>query len=291
MILETGFHPDIPDSIYFQDPCLPLSLTASICKVLISKSPLHAYNEHPKLGGGMMDDDDSDDDKSGVKAFGTIVHSTILGKGAKVVLSPFKSFQSNDAKAWKAQQIEAGNVIAKQKQLDKAQFMRDSVRSALDAAGLSHAFVGPEGVEETLVWKERDQFWMRSRLDHWHNETATIFDLKTCESAHEKAISNAIHNYKYALQNCFYRRGIAALRPELNGRTNFLFVFIETSAPYACQIVKIDGEAEAIGESQLARAVETWRQCLTLNQWPSYSSGVVRIGLPSYALNVELGAP
>jgi hypothetical protein len=276
------------DAEYSADPCMPLSLRGSLCKTLIAKSPLHAYCEHPKLG--RMDDDEESDDQSGVKAFGSIVHSLILGRGKKVVVSPFKTFQSNDAKVWKAQQIEAGHLIAKQEQIDRAQFIRDSVRQALDRLGFGHAFVGPEGIEQVIAWKEKD-FWLRAMLDHWHGSTAEIFDIKTCESAHPKAIESACYNYGYDIQEQFAKRGIAALRPELNGRTTFRFVFVETQKPYACQVIELDGEAQTIGASRMMRAIDTWKRCLASNQWPAYSNEILRISPPKWALAVEMGAP
>ena len=48
--LDAGIH-DIPPREYHADPCPAPSLSRSIAKLLVERSPAHAYAAHPRLGG------------------------------------------------------------------------------------------------------------------------------------------------------------------------------------------------------------------------------------------------
>lgn len=47
-MIDVGVH-DLDESTYHADPCAAPSLSSSIAKVLLFKSPLHARYCHPKL--------------------------------------------------------------------------------------------------------------------------------------------------------------------------------------------------------------------------------------------------
>ena len=50
MINTPGIY-EIPATEYHADPCPEPSLSASVARTLIDRSPLHAWMKHPKLGG------------------------------------------------------------------------------------------------------------------------------------------------------------------------------------------------------------------------------------------------
>ncbi len=73
MTLAQGIHLSVPSAVYFADPAAQPSLTQSIAKILIEKSPLHAWHEHPRLGGKP---DEPDDTYSSARAIGSASTST-----------------------------------------------------------------------------------------------------------------------------------------------------------------------------------------------------------------------
>jgi len=69
---------EINEAGYHADPCEAPSFSASLGKVILDQSPLHAYLAHPRLGGAVRE-------PSSAMEFGTLVHKLILGEGASVV--------------------------------------------------------------------------------------------------------------------------------------------------------------------------------------------------------------
>lgn len=48
-ITVPGVYPDIPEADYHADPCPTPSLSSSIGKELVNRSPWHAWTKHPRL--------------------------------------------------------------------------------------------------------------------------------------------------------------------------------------------------------------------------------------------------
>jgi len=282
-ITEPGFYPDMPEAIYRADPCPTPALSNSVIKVLVSGSPLHAWASHPRLGKRQ------EEEKEQTKAtlFGELVHKLVLGRGRDIAVSPYDSFRTNEAKEWKRLQAQQGKIIAKQEWIDEAGEVVKSVRKSLADLDLSHVFSdGP--TEVVAIWKS-GEVWCKAMMDFPHWPTATIWDLKTCDSANPRALKSKVPNFGYDSQAVFYRRGAGILKPELLGRIKFRFVFVETSYPYAVTVAELDNEVEAIAESKVCRAIATWKNCLALDRWPAYSSEVVKIESQPWALTQEFG--
>src|SRR5687767_12481495 len=74
MALTVGLHYNISPETYFSDPAETPSLSASIAHTLVSKSPIHAWMQHPRLGGR---------GKKPTRAMdlGSVVHALLLGAG------------------------------------------------------------------------------------------------------------------------------------------------------------------------------------------------------------------
>ena len=71
MITAPGIYRDIDALEYHSDPCPAPSLSSTIAKKLVSASAMHAFCEHPKLGGANDGvEDDSDPSASKAKVLG-----------------------------------------------------------------------------------------------------------------------------------------------------------------------------------------------------------------------------
>src|SRR5262245_35492153 len=83
---------NVDDTAYYNDPCERPSLTQSIAKTLITKSPLHAWTEHPRLGGVRREPTREMDD-------GKILDALLLsgGDGLEIIEAP--DFRTKDARA------------------------------------------------------------------------------------------------------------------------------------------------------------------------------------------------
>src|SRR5438132_1009339 len=83
---------DCTQAEYFADPCEQPSLSVSIATELILRSPLHAWQIHPRLGGLRRPTTEAMEN-------GTLIHALLLGKGEnRIAVLDVKDFRTNAAK-------------------------------------------------------------------------------------------------------------------------------------------------------------------------------------------------
>src|SRR6266404_3217428 len=125
---KPGIYRGIESADYFSDPCPEPSLSQSICKVILERSPLHARHEHPRLRPATTDDDETEKyDKP--KAVGNAAHSIMIGRGKELFVIKANDFRTNDAKVKRDGAVEAGKTPILEKHLAIAS---DIVASGLE---------------------------------------------------------------------------------------------------------------------------------------------------------------
>lgn len=280
LITNPGFYNLTPKE-YHSDPVEVPSLSATIAKELIHRSPKHAWLKHPRLGGAQEDDEEaSDPSASKAKLLGELVHRLVLGKGADIVTIDADSYRTTLAKAERDAALAAGRIPVLAHKLPEAQAAANACRAQLDEMGLDYVF--SDGLKESvLVWRE-DGTWFRAMLDNLiideKTKMAEIWDLKTVgRSSHPDACAKQITDMGYDLSLAFHRRGLAALRPELAGRIRMRWIFLEVKPPFAATPVELNGEWDLLAEHNCARAIARWRTCIAEDRWPFYADQVVRL--------------
>lgn len=248
---------------YDADPAPEPSLSSSIAKLLINRSPAHARLAHPRLNPEHEQTHDRKYD------LGTLCHAMLLGEQHKIVAIDAADFRTKAAKAAREEALEEGRVPALAHMVEQANTMAKSARRQLDASEHKDAF--QEGVpEQTLVWQE-GAVWCRARLD-WlpHDQTPIFYDYKTTgASANPIEWERTLYNTGGDIQEAFYRRGIQAVFG--HPFVQFFFVVQETEPPYALSVCALSGEAQALADQKVMRAIGIWNWCLEHKRWPGYS--------------------
>lgn len=273
--LATGVY-EIPGDRYHADPCSQPSLSSTLAKTLLAKSPLHAWTDSPRLN--------PDWEPTEKKSFdiGRAAHRAVLGKGGDYVAIPDELLSSNGAASTKAAKefIEEaradGLVPLKSDEVEAIHAMRDVAQLRLahnqiefdPARSELTAIASIEGVD------------CRAMLDNVPlAANLPIYDFKTCESAAVEACERSILNYGYDVQAEHYRQVWKAATGE---DRVFRFVFQEKTAPFEVSVVEVGPDTLALARKKIARAREIWRLCLRENSWPGYPSGVHRVELPEW---------
>lgn len=119
-------------------------------------------------------------------------------------------------------------------------------------------------------------------MDRVHINRGTIWDLKKITSADGETCGKHVASYGYDVQWASNTRALAALRPELAGRIDMLFIFMEVEPPYAVRVTRPSGVMADIGLRQWERAVLLWEQCLRTNRWPGYGGGIAQLDAPHW---------
>jgi hypothetical protein len=273
---------DCSQEAYRKDPLPVPSLSQSIAHTLLTESPLHAWAEHPRLGNLR---------KPSTKAMdaGTILHKLVLGKGADVEIIQADSYRTKLAQEIRDRAIEQRRTPILEREYAVITGALEQIQANVRAYGIELS-----GESEVPVkWAEQGSLGpvlCRGMIDHVLMDRGIIYDVKKTQSAHPKACGRAAANYGMALQYSAYTSAVAKLRPDFEGRIDFVFVFIEIEPPYAVFACRPNGMLRELGDMQWNRAVRLWEHCLATNNWPGYggAGGIGVLEAPSWAITDEL---
>jgi len=272
---------NVSDAEYFRDPCATPSLSASIAKVLIMESPAHAYDIHPKLGNRPRKPTDAMDS-------GTLVHTLLLGRGTQIQVVDAPDFRTKAAQETRDAAVNAGRLPVLRHKLDAAEKVAAQIKTRIAAFGIAI----DKMAELAIRWDEPGEDGpvpCRGRLDHVDLDAGLIIDIKKTESAAPRKIARYMVDYGYDIQWAAYTRAVAALKPELAGRVEMLFLFVELDPPYVVVPAKPSGLLREFGTKRWERAVRLWERCLRENDWPGYVTETAILEPPAWMVAEELG--
>ncbi len=271
--LDAGVH-NIPAEEYHADPCIEPSLSSSIAKILISRTPRHAWMAHTRLN--------PDHEKENRLEFdiGRAGHALLLEGQSGVEVLDFPDYRKKDAKEARDAAYAAGKIPLLPHHADDVEKMVTAARVQLEIHEAERVFQNGEP-EKTLIWQEQG-IWCRCRLD-WLPDPdglAPFYDYKTTTNAHPDVWQRRAFELGADIQAAFYLRGIR----EVLGleRAEFRFVVQEKTPPYALSVIALTPAAIALGDAKVHRAMEIWRECLKSDRWPGYPSDVAWIDTPAW---------
>ena len=278
-IVAPGIYIDVPTADYFSDPCVAPSLTQSIAKVLLARSPAHAFRAHPRLGPS-ADEDEDREKYDASKAIGNAAHALLIGRGKEIAEGEFAAWTTKEAKAFRADAEAAGRSVILSKHMLRAQAMVAAARRQMDDAGWQEAFRVGHG-EVVIAWQE-DGIWLRSMID-WMTSPTRLYDLKSTGlsvAPHTLGIRGV--DAGWDVQAAMQERGLDILDPAGAGRRKFRFAPIENEPPYAMVPVELPESWLVMGRKKLAVAIDLWRECMRSGTWPAYASQTVRPEYPGF---------
>jgi hypothetical protein len=254
-------------------PCL----SSSIAKILLARSPLHAWAAHPKLGN--LPREKGEDDKFD---YGSACHDVLLEGGAKLVILNPEDYRSKPTKAdpegsvpkgWTNGAIREARAAAQAEgklpllpsQGNRVMKMVEGARKFIQEAPWRDAWAGAQK-EATFTWQEKG-VWLKVRFDAVSLKYGFIGDYKSTVSANPRWFSGHMVRMGYHFQQAFYERALKA-----QGIDDPLFMFLaqEVSAPHACSWHTSDADLRKIANAEIDRAILLWAECLAENRWPSY---------------------
>jgi len=279
--LPAGIHKGVPAAVYHADPAEKPSLSASVAKVLINSSPLHAWFAHPRLNP------DCEETTSDEMDFGSIAHELVLGRGNGIAIVEAKDWRTKEAQNQRDLARECGKVPALRKNYDRAVEMVKAIRDQLAAVDdCQDAFRDRTLSEQVLLWNE-DGTWFRNMADYIAPRRPTghivAYDLKTTsKNISPASVANHLFANEYEVQAAMLERGLLHFMPDAAGLIVFRFVVVETTPPYSLVVAEMDRAGMMQGRKKLGVAATVWRQCLKRNEWPGYPTRIIKAELPTY---------
>lgn len=283
-MIEAGIHLNMTAAEYFRDPAPCPSLTQSIAKILIERSPLHAWHAHPRLGA--KERSTVEEPYVSAQAIGNAAHKLFLGRGKEVVIIEANDFRTNAAKETRDAVTAEGRVPILAKHHGRAVAMVKAAKEHLAPLGLAE-FSGE--AEVVIAWEENG-VWMRSMVDKLSTSRTLVVDLKTSGmSCAPHGIGRMMEAAGWDVQAAMHERGLNALDPDSAGRRRHLFIAQENELPYALTIAELGEGVLTMGRKKLEMAATIWRACIENDRWPGYPTGIVHPEYPGWAETQWLG--
>lgn len=252
---------DVSEADYHADRVADApTLSNSIAKVIIEKSPLHARAEHPRFNPQLERKADKKFD------LGTGAHALLLeGREDAIVVVNADAYRSDAAKAARSEAYLAGKTPILEKDLAPVQEMVAAARGQLQKFTPVPFTDGKP--EKTLVWNDNGVL-CRARIDWLRDDLTGIDDYKTTSaSAAPEKWGKTMAGFDGAMQVAFYLRGLRALGAR---QPWFRFVVQELAPPYALCVFSLSPDTLAIADAKVQYAIDTWRRCVATDVWPAY---------------------
>lgn len=171
--------------------------------------------------------------------FGTAFHAYLLGTSDVVSLPEGESFRSKDSQKWRADQLEAGNIIVSYNDMQLLKRMKEGIeQTSLMPEYPDYMEIIEQGTKEQCIeWKDRQTgLMLKAKPDLIPAGTDYLVDLKTVQKADAESFAKEVINYGYHIQTVFYRAAVAACKPDAFDRgskapsTMQFWVFEKTDA-------------------------------------------------------------
>jgi len=272
---------DVTAAEYHADPAPEPSLSSSIAKLLLDRSPRHARLAHPRLGGVSGPGTPTMDR-------GTLIHLLVLGKGSEIEVIDADDWRPKWARDARDAAREAGKLPVLSGALVDAAAAATAIKRELTAGGV----LLDGDSEVAMLWQEEAEqgaIWCRGMVDHMVpvDGRLCLYDLKTIHSAHPDDCTRSAINFGYDIQQEAYTRGAELTFPGYAGRVEFRFLFAEAEPPYGVTVATLDALMQQRGRRRWAEAVQTWSRCLATDEWPGYAREPVTLWSPGWLLQRE----
>lgn len=268
-INSPGFYV-LSEKDYHSDPCPRPSLTQSIVKILLDRSPMHAWHAHPRLNPGYEPDEDRKFD------LGNVAHALLLGRGKEIVPLNFDDYRTKAARESRDMMLASGKLPVLGKILERAHEMREAAEKQLGGP--------PVGLPEVTIAWEDTKIWFRSKIDLLSTDNRDVWDYKTTSQAlNSEALQSKMINDGWHIQAAMHEKGLNFLKPDDAGRRRHFFLVQEAYRPYALYTCQLSEGPLELGRLRLATAESIWADCLKANRWPGPSRNVNLLEMPAWA--------
>ncbi|OUT10426.1 hypothetical protein B9N62_10180 [Campylobacter concisus] len=148
-----------------------------------------------------------------------------------------------------------------------------SIRTALKVANSINSMYETaeflkDGLAEQSYFSEIEGVAVKCRPDFYNEKMGAVIDLKTTSDASATGFARSVASFNYHVQAAFYSDILRSLGKEVN---YFLFIAVETKAPYFVGFYELDAAAIEQGRKTYLELLELYKFCRDHNQWWGYA--------------------
>lgn len=278
--LDQGLYFEIAEAVYHGDPAPEPSLSSSSAKVLLGRSPRAFAWAHPRLRATVTTRPAPPEEYDSKKAFGTCVHKLVLGRGKDVVIVDAAAWNTKAAKDERARILAHGHLPMLPGPMAEAEAIADEVGRLVDFRA------GP--TEVVLVWRDRatdgTPVWCRAMLDSLR-DGLHIDDLKVTQAPLSLPfVGRQVGAMGYDFSASFYRRGLAKLFPERQGRIRNRLVFAERGEPFDVFTHTLSEGELGVTDRMVQGAIDLFAACMTAGRWPGVQAREAELNIKDFHL-------
>ena len=243
----------------------------------IAKSPLHYWAR-------FLDPDRVWPEPTPAMRLGTALHTHVLELSKwddQIAVAPG---DINRRTKEGREQWAAFEAAAKRKTVitaDDAQQVMAMGRAVLGHPAAAMLLGLPGKAETTHMWTDASTgLECKCRPDWLTDDGSIVVDLKTTKNASIQGFKRSVADYRYHVQAAWYLHGLeqaTGRRPD-----QFIFICVESTAPFACAVYAADAEMIERGHDQAMRDLAKLAVCKAADHWPSYSDQIETISLPGW---------
>lgn len=246
-------------------------------KESVSHSELECFIQSPALYYGRYITKEYARESTDALIFGSFLHERILENRTKF---PIWSGGRRQGKEWEAFEL-ANPVSLTVKDATLMELMAAQIKAHAVANGL---LALPGSIRENGLWWDDPATAVRLRCrPDCYIPGRAIVDLKTTASADPQAFANSCEGYGYHRQAAWYQDGIFALTGET---LPFLFLSIEKTPPYTCNVFRLDDDWVARGREENTAAIRRLMQCWDTGNWRGPQE-ILTLAPPKWAANTD----
>jgi exodeoxyribonuclease VIII len=244
---------------------------------LLARSPLHYWARY-------LDPNRVAPEPSPQMRLGTALHTHVLelsrwDEEIAVAPSDINRRTKEGREQWAA--FEASSVGKAVITADDAAQVMAMGRAVLRHPAAAMLLGLPGKAETTHMWTDASTgLECKCRPDWLTDDGSIVVDLKTTKDASPRGFKQSIANFSYQKQAAWYLHGLeqaTGRRPD-----QFIFICVESTAPYACAVYAADAEMIDRGHDQAMRDLAKLAVCKAADHWPSYSDQIETISLPAW---------
>lgn len=247
-------------------------LSASVCKLLVERSPAHA--KHQASEGG--------DDPSKQSDRGSVAHALLFEGVDKMAVLNYPDYRTNLAKQARDDARAVGKYPVLFKDEPAIHAMVRAARQAWEACPDLQGYQPANGTPElSVIWREGD-VTCRCRPDWLAHDHKVVIDAKFTEhSAQPESIARQVISMAFDQRAAFYQRGIQAVT---GVAPVYVYLFQEVDPPYCTSFVSVSAAMLELGRAKVDYALGRWRECRASGQWPGYDQRIHYAEPPAWAL-------
>jgi PDDEXK-like domain of unknown function (DUF3799) len=280
-----GIHEGVPFELYRSDDITTKDDKASVIGKAVSKSLITSFAPDPGAWKSSPPKVSTKAMKSG--SLLDCLLTTPDEMDLRYRVSPFDSFRTNEAKAWREGMENRGIEVITQDQIDNA--------TAQSNAIITHPVAGKLilGSRRQVAFRHRTKYGFDAKglIDIVPEDNDTLVDLKTCEPGaleSKRSLQRHIFDWEYHVQAGAYCEGFSIAAGE--ERTKFKFIFVSSKVPFRVAVIALPLAAIIFGADQYRAGMKRFAECIETDIWPSIWDDEVELDLPQYAYS-ECGEP